>query len=61
MHGIVTRTRTAVVAAVAVATTFGLAGTAAADDISNNLDAIVDATAEQMPLNVGGAQGHHDS
>ncbi len=57
MHGIVTRTRTAVVAALAVATTFGLAGTAAADDISNNLDAVVDATAEQMPLNVGGTQG----
>ena len=59
MHRIVTRTRTAVVAAVAVATTFGLAGIAAADDISNNIDAGVDAAAEQMPLNVGGAQRDH--
>jgi hypothetical protein len=48
MHRIILRTRTAVVAALAVATTFGLAGTAAADDISNNLDASIDATAEEM-------------
>src|SRR5687768_6414153 len=30
---------------------------ALADDISNNLDAVVDADAEVMPLNVGGAPG----
>ena len=34
-----------------------LASLAMADDISNNLDASVDAVAEIMPLNVGGANG----
>ena len=33
------------------------AGIASADDISNNLDATVDAVAEVMPLNVGGGNG----
>ena len=32
-------------------------GVAAADDVSNSLDFSVDATAESMPLNVGGAAG----
>ncbi len=32
-------------------------GLAVADDISNNLDANIDAVAEVMPLNVGGANG----
>ena len=35
---------------------FGV-GVAGADDISNNLDASIDAVAEVMPLNVGGANG----
>ena len=34
-----------------------MATAASADDISNNLDASVDAVAEIMPLNVGGANG----
>jgi len=34
-----------------------IVGVAGADDISNNLDASVDAVAEAMPLNVGGANG----
>ena len=34
-----------------------MATAASADDISNNLDASVDAVAEVMPLNVGGANG----
>ena len=36
---------------------FAIAGAAFADDISNNLDATVDAVAEAMPLTVGGANG----
>jgi hypothetical protein len=35
----------------------GIAGTAMADDISNDLDTSVDATAEIMSLNVGGSNG----
>jgi len=50
MHRIITRTRTAAVAALAVATTFGLAGPAAADDINND----VVSTAETISMNVGG-------
>jgi hypothetical protein len=34
-----------------------MAGAASADDISNDLDASIDAAAENMPLNVGGATG----
>ena len=34
-----------------------IVGVAAADDISNNIDASVDAAAETMPLTVGGANG----
>jgi hypothetical protein len=34
-----------------------MATAASADDISNNLDASIDSTAEIMPLNVGGANG----
>jgi hypothetical protein len=34
-----------------------VAGAASADDVSNNLDAGIDAVAENMPLNVGGATG----
>ena len=41
-------------AMIAAASIVGVAG---ADDISNNLDATVDAVAEAMPLNVGGANG----
>ena len=37
------------------------AGTARADNVSNNLDATVDAVAEVMPLNVGGANGTTNS
>jgi hypothetical protein len=37
--------------------TASVVGVAAADDISNNLDASIDAVAEVMPLNVGGANG----
>lgn len=35
----------------------GTAGAAVADDVSNNLDATLDAVAETMPLNVGGPNG----
>ena len=41
-------------ATIAAASIVGVAG---ADDISNNLDASIDAVAEAMPLNVGGANG----
>ena len=34
-----------------------MAGAASADEISNDLDASIDAAAENMPLNVGGATG----
>ncbi len=44
-------------AVVAVLATFASSGIAAADDISNNLDLTVDATAEVMALNVGGDKG----
>lgn len=44
---------TAMVAAGALA----FAGVAMADDISNDLDSTIDAVAEVMPLNVGGASG----
>ena len=40
-----------------IVATFASSGIAAADDIANNLDASVDATAEIMPLTVGGANG----
>ena len=50
------RTFCAALSAFALATTT-LAGNALADDISNRLDASVDAVAEAMPLNVGGADG----
>src|SRR5262245_64440971 len=36
---------------------FSVVGVALADDISNDLDLSVDATAEVMPLTVGGANG----
>ena len=41
-------------ATIAAASIVGVAG---ADDISNNVDASIDAAAEAMPLNVGGANG----
>jgi hypothetical protein len=41
----------------AMVATFASSGIAAADDISNTLDASIDATAEVMPLNVGGPDG----
>jgi hypothetical protein len=47
----------ALVGAAVVGVVFAIAGAAFADDISNNLDASVDAVAEVMPLNVGGANG----
>ncbi len=47
---------TAIIAITAIiAMAFG--GTANADDISNSIDASIDAVAEAMPLNVGGANG----
>ncbi len=48
---------TAVVAAALMGLVLVLAGAAFADDISNSLDASVDAVAEVMPLTVGGANG----
>src|SRR5687768_14318652 len=54
MSGRHTSLRVGIVASIALA----LGGTIAfADDISNNLDASIDAAAEVMPLNVGGANG----
>lgn len=47
-----------VAALVSVAVTSG--GAAYADQVANNLDASVDAAAEVMPLNVGGADGNTD-
>jgi hypothetical protein len=47
----------ALVGAAVVGVVFAIAGAAFADDISNNLDASVDAVAEVMPLTVGGANG----
>lgn len=47
----------ALVGAAVVGVVFAIAGAAFADDISNNLDATVDAVAEAMPLTVGGANG----
>jgi hypothetical protein len=47
----------ALVGAALVGVIFAIAGAAFADDISNNLDASVDAVAEVMPLTVGGANG----
>jgi hypothetical protein len=46
-------------AALAATATLVLAGaaTAYADDVSNNLDSSIDAVAEVMPLNLGGANG----
>lgn len=55
-----TRTRTRSVwaaAALALASTLGTATMAVADDVANNLDTTVDATAESMALNLGGADG----
>jgi hypothetical protein len=43
--------------AASVTAAFLFVGGASADDIGNNLDASVDAAAENMPLNVGGATG----
>ncbi len=48
---------TAIVAAAVMGVVFAMAGASFADDISNNLDATIDAAAEAMPLNVGGANG----
>jgi hypothetical protein len=47
----------ALMGAAVVGVVFAIAGAAFADDISNNLDASVDAVAEVMPLTVGGANG----
>jgi hypothetical protein len=47
----------AVMTAAVLGIVFAIAGAAFADDISNNLDASVDAVAEAMPLTVGGANG----
>jgi hypothetical protein len=46
-----------VVAVIAAALLIASGGFAYADDISNNLDASIDAVAEAMPLNVDGANG----
>jgi hypothetical protein len=45
------------VAALAAALLFSVVGVALADDVSNRVDGTVDATAEVMPLQVGGANG----
>ena len=56
--GLVRRTGTRAAAAVAAGTlVLAGGGVAFADDIFNNLDATIDATAEVLPLNVGGANG----
>jgi hypothetical protein len=46
-----------VLAAAVAGVVFAISGAALADDISNNLDASVDAVAEVMTLNVGGPNG----
>jgi len=57
--GLLRRTSTRAAAAVASGTlVLAGGGVAWADDISNSLDSSVDATAEILPLNVGGANGN---
>ena len=57
--GLLRRTSTRAAAAVASGTlVLAGSGIAWADDISNSLDSSVDATAEILPLNVGGANGN---
>src|SRR5215213_10259868 len=45
------------VTALTAAATVAFGGPALADDVSNNIDATVDAVAEAMPLNAGGSNG----
>ncbi|WP_448625210.1 PxKF domain-containing protein [Geodermatophilus sp. URMC 64] len=52
-----TRTRSQVLTALVTGLLITGGGLAAADDISNTIDATVDTVAEVMPLNVGGANG----
>ncbi|MCU1568050.1 MAG: hypothetical protein JWQ56_2987 [Pseudarthrobacter sp.] len=57
--GLLRRTSTRAAAAVASGTlVLASSGIAWADDISNSLDTSIDATAEILPLNVGGANGN---
>lgn len=56
--GLLRRTSTRTAAAVAAGTLLlAGGGVSYADDIYNNLDAVIDATAEVMPLNAGGSSG----
>lgn len=56
--GLLRRTSTRTAAAVAAGSLLlAGGGVAFADDVSNNLDGTIDATAEIMPLNAGGATG----
>ena len=51
------RVKKSVLALAAAGLVAATAGAARADNVSNNLDSTVDAVAEVMPLNVGGADG----